>query len=208
MATYGAAMTETTHTTDRATDWNARLAEQLAWHWHEHVRPRLEGMSDEEYLWEPVPGCWSVRQRAKAVTPMAAGGGDVAADFAYPEPDPAPVTTIAWRMAHLLVGVFGERNASHFGGPPVSYESYEWTLHAGEALAALDEVVARWLDGVAALGADGLERPIGPTEGPWAEHTYAELVLHIHREAIHHGAEILLLRDLYRTSHTTAGRIR
>ncbi len=26
----------------------------------------------------------------------------------------------------------------------------------------------------------------------------AELVLHINREAIHHGAEILLLRDLYR----------
>jgi hypothetical protein len=26
----------------------------------------------------------------------------------------------------------------------------------------------------------------------------AELVLHISREAIHHGAEILLLRDLYR----------
>jgi hypothetical protein len=26
----------------------------------------------------------------------------------------------------------------------------------------------------------------------------AELVLHIHREVIHHGAEIALLRDLYR----------
>jgi hypothetical protein len=26
----------------------------------------------------------------------------------------------------------------------------------------------------------------------------AALVLHINREAIHHGAEILLLRDLYR----------
>jgi hypothetical protein len=26
----------------------------------------------------------------------------------------------------------------------------------------------------------------------------AALVLHIHREAIHHGAEVALLRDLYR----------
>ncbi len=26
----------------------------------------------------------------------------------------------------------------------------------------------------------------------------AELVLHIHREVIHHGAEVALLRDLYR----------
>jgi len=27
----------------------------------------------------------------------------------------------------------------------------------------------------------------------------AELVLHINREALHHGAEIALLRDLYRS---------
>jgi hypothetical protein len=27
------------------------------------------------------------------------------------------------------------------------------------------------------------------------------LVLHVHREVIHHGAEILLLRDLYRSTH-------
>jgi hypothetical protein len=33
----------------------------------------------------------------------------------------------------------------------------------------------------------------------------AELVLHLNREAIHHGAEICLLRDLYRTTGA-AGR--
>ena len=48
------------------------------------------------------------------------------------------------------------------------------------------------------LGEDGLARPCGPAEGPYAEASMAELVLHIHREAIHHGAEIALLRDLYR----------
>lgn len=30
----------------------------------------------------------------------------------------------------------------------------------------------------------------------------AGLILHIHREVIHHGAEILLLRDLYRHQPT------
>jgi hypothetical protein len=30
----------------------------------------------------------------------------------------------------------------------------------------------------------------------------AELVLHINREALHHGAEICLLRDLYRATRT------
>jgi hypothetical protein len=178
-------------------DWTTRLVEQLSWHWHEQLRPGLDGLTDHEYLWEPVAGCWSLRPRGGARTALAAGGGDVVADFAFPEPDPAPVTTIAWRMGHLLVGVLGARNAAHFGGPPVSYETYRWTMQADEALAALDGAVSTWLCGVAGLGADGLERPIGPAEGPWAERTYAELVLHIHREVIHHGAEILLLRDLY-----------
>ena len=32
---------------------------------------------------------------------------------------------------------------------------------------------------------------------PFPEASMAALVLHIHREVIHHGAEISLLRDLY-----------
>ena len=47
------------------------------------------------------------------------------------------------------------------------------------------------------LGAEGLARPCGPAEGPWSESFMAELVLHINREILHHGAEIALLRDLY-----------
>jgi hypothetical protein len=54
------------------------------------------------------------------------------------------------------------------------------------------------MKGVRALGADGLSRPCGPAEGPFADASMAELVLHIHREVIHHGGEIALLRDLYR----------
>ena len=69
------------------------------------------------------------------------------------------------------------------------------------ALAALGEANARWAEGVAGLDDDGLERPVGPAEGPFAEAPYADLVLHIHREAIHHGAAILSLRDLNRHRH-------
>jgi hypothetical protein len=35
-------------------------------------------------------------------------------------------------------------------------------------------------------------------EGPYAEKPMATLILHIHREVIHHGAEVALLRRLYR----------
>ncbi len=51
--------------------------------------------------------------------------------------------------------------------------------------------------GVRGLGGDGLSRPCGPAEGPYAGCPMAALVLHIHREVIHHGAEVSLLRDLY-----------
>ncbi|MEZ4728248.1 MAG: hypothetical protein R3E79_14035 [Caldilineaceae bacterium] len=30
------------------------------------VRDRLNGLTDAEYFWEPVAGCWSVRRRAEA----------------------------------------------------------------------------------------------------------------------------------------------
>jgi DinB superfamily len=129
---------------------------------------------------------------------MAAGAGELVADFEMPEPTPPPVTTIAWRLGHVIVGIFGARNAAHFGGPPVDYQTAVWPPYAARALAALDEVYAAWVAGVRGLDEAALARPVGPAEGPFAEYPYAALVLHIHREAIHHLAEVLLLRDLYR----------
>jgi DinB superfamily len=183
-------------------DWNKALAEQLDWQWRSHLRPRLDGLTDEEYFWEPVPGMWSVRPRGTSTAPRAIGTGAYVYEFAWPEPDPVPVTTIAWRLSHIIVGVFGERVGSHFGGPPVSWASYDYPGDAATALARLDEGYAAWLAGVNGLGADGLARPCGPAEGPYADAPLAELVLHINREALHHGAEIALLRDLYRWRST------
>lgn len=69
-------------------EWNPLLREQVDWLWRGVWRPRLEGLTDEQYLCEPVPGAWSVRPRAEAVTPMADGAGEMVIDWAYPEPDP------------------------------------------------------------------------------------------------------------------------
>jgi hypothetical protein len=107
------------------------------------------------------------------------------------------VTTIAWRLAHLIVGVFGARAASHFGGPPADFRSFEYAGSAAGALQQLDQAYAAWMQGAKGLGPDGLGRPCGPAEGPFADYPMAALVLHINREALHHGAEIALLRDLY-----------
>lgn len=175
--------------------WTDQLADQLDWHWRHQLRPRLDGLTDDEYLWEPVPGCWSIRSRVGDSD--GHGGGGHVADFVWPEPVPPPVTTIAWRLAHLIVGVFGARNASHFGGPARDYLTFDYAGTAAEALAQLDEAYVTWAGGVRGLDAEGLTRPCGPAEGPYAEYPMAALVLHINREVIHHGAEISLLRDLY-----------
>ncbi len=185
-------------------DWFAEAQEQLTFHWEHHVRPRLEGLTDEELHWEPVPGCWGVRPRAEATSADAAGSGEWVIDFAVPEPDPAPVTTIAWRLWHVIEGVLGGRASAHFGdGKGIDYAGREYAPDAAGTLAALDDAYERWTSGVRALGADGMARAVGPHEGPFADHPFGTLVLHINRETIHHLAEVLTLRDLYRV---TGGR--
>ncbi len=178
-------------------DWNQQLLDQLDWHWRRQLRPRLEGLSDDEYFWEPGPGCWNVRRRGESTAPIAAGAGEFTIDFAMPGPQPPPLTTIAWRLGHIIVGVLGARLANHFNGPAVDYQSFAYAGTAANALRQLDQAYAAWTDGVRGLGAAGLGRACGPTEGPFAAYPMAVLVLHINREVLHHGAEIALLRDLY-----------
>lgn len=160
------------------------LADQLDFHWSHQLRPRLDGLTDDEYFWQPVPDCWTVHP-------------DGGVDFVYPEPTPTPFTTIAWRLAHVIVGVLAMRSHSHFGGPAADYESWAYATDAATALAQLDTEYQRWTAGVRAMSNDDLNRPCGPAEGPYADYPMSVLVLHINREVIHHGAEIALLRDLY-----------
>jgi uncharacterized protein YndB with AHSA1/START domain len=182
------------------------LHDQLDWHWRAQARPRLDGLTDAEYLWEPAPGTWNLRRRedqAPATVTSRAGAGSWLLDFALPEPEPAPVTSVAWRLGHVVVGVLGARAHAHFGGPPADYDSWTYAGTAGEALAQLDSVYEAWSTGVRSLSAEALARPVGPAEGPWAEHPMLALVLHINRETIHHLAEVALLRDLWANRDAT-----
>ena len=53
----------------------------------QRTRARVEGLTDEEYLWEPADGCWTIRQRPD---------GSWMADWPLPRPEPEPFTTLAW----------------------------------------------------------------------------------------------------------------
>ncbi|MGW5241976.1 DinB family protein [Monashia sp. NPDC004114] len=187
----------TAATTSRTLPWSSILVDQIDWHWTNQLRPRLDGLTDDEYFWRPTPGAWTVHPRGEGGTQTVGGSGDFTVDFEYPQPEPAPVTTIAWRLAHIIVGVLAMRVHSHFDGPAVDYDTFAYAGTADEALAQLDEAYAAWIAGVKSWGETGLADPCGPAEGPFAEFSHAELVMHINRELIHHGAEIALLRDLW-----------
>jgi DinB superfamily len=177
-------------------DWNQTLREQWEFHWNHQLRPRLDGLTDDEYFWSPVPDAWSVRPRGSGTAPVQGGTGDFTIDYAFPEPVPAPFTTIAWQLGHVIVGVLAARNASHFGAPPASYFDWDYAGSAATALGQLEAELDVWTSGVRDLGEAGLRVPAGPTE-PYPDAPMAALVLHIHRELIHHLSEVCLLRDLY-----------
>ncbi|MUL40880.1 DinB family protein [Streptomonospora sp. PA3] len=174
-----------------APEWGAEILGQLEQHWTEAMRPRLQGLDDDEYFWEPVEGCWSVRPRPD---------GSFAADFAWPEPDPPPVTTIAWRLSHIIVGVLETRIDHHFGDRTLSRENALLPGSAEAALDRLERAYHRWCAHLRRLGDAEFAAPVGAAEPPqWSHLPFAALALHVNREIIHHHAEVALLRDLYRS---------
>lgn len=192
--------------------WPALLLDQLTFHWDVVLRPRPASLTDDEYWWEPVPDCWSLRPRSKATAAHGdgdgvPGGGGLVIDGVVPEPDPPPVTTIAWRLGHVVVDVLGRRNELHFGGPPADRATWPYASTAAAALAQLDDAYALWLEGVRSLDEAALQQLIGDREPGWEPFPYAALVLHITREVVHHGAEISLLRDLHQRERGRAGEI-
>ncbi|GAB6904127.1 DinB family protein [Kineosporia succinea] len=181
--------------------WTQTLLSQWTWHWDHQLQQRLEGLTDEEYTWEPVPGAWNVRPRDPSSAEEQFGAGDFVIDWTFPNPEPAPFTTIAWRLAHVVVGVLAMRNATHFGAPEADHGTWSYPGGGAAALGQLDEQLAVWTRGVRGLSEEELRTPVGEKEPAFPDLTTADLVLHIHRELIHHLSEVCLLRDLYLHQH-------
>ena len=175
-------------------DWNGEVVEQIDTHWRTRLRPRLDGLTDDEYFWEPVDGCWTVSRRGQSSAQQSFGAGEFTWDYGDNH-DPEPVTTIAWRLAHLTVGL-AQSIGRRFGGPEADYDTFEFAGTADKALQQLDDNVAAWIDEVRRLGEEGLSRPQGWPPA-FADAPMARLILYSNVELVHHGAEICLLRDLY-----------
>lgn len=151
---------------------------------------RFKGLTDEEYFWEPVEGCWSVRKTDEGYI----------ADWEWPAPDPPPVTTIAWRLVHIISML------TEHGLRPVAFEGGEanWIAptvipaSANAALFHVDRAIEAWKRDLTSMDDERLWEPMGPEAGQYGEDPVAGFVEHIHDEFIHHTAEVALLRDLYR----------
>ena len=168
----------------------SQLQSQLDWYWEAMLRPRLEGTTDDEYFWEPAPHCWTVRS--------VAGGRYRPDGLEDAEPSPPPFTTMAWRMCHIWF-VFAERANHHFGDRSVTPDTIEWPGTAEDAIGFMEKGYSEWSSGLASLDDHALEeRREGPPGTLDGQFPFAEVILHVNREVIHHGAEVAVLRDLFR----------
>ncbi|HEX3605042.1 MAG TPA: DinB family protein [Candidatus Dormibacteraeota bacterium] len=160
------------------------------------LRERLDGLTDAEYLWEPVDGCWNVRPRASALGDRPEGGGEWRFDHSDDQPAPAPFTTIAWRLMHLTdcIGAYHLFLWTDQQEPPDNWLEVAPAADAGIAL--WDHHATAFLDALAGEDDASLARPV---RIPWwpAEVPRWQVVANVVAEATHHGAEIGVIRDLY-----------
>jgi hypothetical protein len=137
------------------------------------VLETIEGLTEDEFFWEPAAGCWSIR-------PDPAGG--YAQDW-MPSPPVAPFTTIAWRLAHI-----GQSLASHarrlFHRGDFSYDTYRPAGTVEGERSFLEDSFRSWRDGI-----DGSGEALTPE-------LVAE-VLSFNHHHLSHASEVSAIRQLY-----------
>lgn len=167
------------------------------------------GLMDDELLWEPMSGCWTVRpvEESQTATPFVVGAW--VADFdAALAPATEPLTSIAWLFWH--VGSMPGRTAQldFLGGAHTAASGWTSPYIAAHPIfttaeAAVGTMRAGWRELGAALRSasdEQLEQPVRfwGYGGPGPKGTGAQVVALMLNEVSHHGTQIGVLRDLYR----------
>ncbi|HEY1574256.1 MAG TPA: DinB family protein [Pseudonocardiaceae bacterium] len=172
------------------------------------VRIPVAPMADDEYLWEPVAGCWSIRRRTEQPGPGAtvlAGAGEWRRDGGPPPARP-PVTTIAWRLAHLAE-MLSMRADHRTGTHSSTLDTYHHHGDAKGGIAAFSDGAVAWRQVLVGMADDELDA-VGVSTYPYGsdpEDPFVQTAWWMNQELLHHGAEIALLRDLYRDARTASG---
>jgi hypothetical protein len=179
-------------------DGSDALIEGRLQHAFTRTRTILEGLTDDEFFWEPVERCWSVRPHAEVA--HAWGAGEWRCEDVWPAPEPPPITTIGWRLVHLAAWTDIYRSFAFEDGTE-SLLQMDVPGTATVAVAWLELAQDRFVDALARRIPRAFDE-LRPAH--WGElMPLSSLVGIIELEHIHHGAEISLLRDLHRGSAQT-----
>jgi hypothetical protein len=206
----------------------AELLEKQLTYVHDFARNLFADLTDEEYFWEPVPGCWSVRQNDGTNPPELPGLLGVPEGGPRPNTRPwycehgwvwkgprdagwvdtggdSPVTTIAWLMTHMShcqivyhQDIFNSGTRRFDDLVPTS---------AAEAIAMYEEGASLLIESLQELDDEQLLRaPANPQppeirQSPFGlngEPLWELFVAPISIHTMHHAAEVGRMRDLHR----------
>jgi hypothetical protein len=160
------------------------LAVQMDEAWDPLSR-RLSGVTDEEFMWEPVPGCWTVRQLET---------GRWLPDYLDKPGEPPPFTTLGWRILHLASCKLMYHEYA-FGPGRLSWDELDYPHSAAAAVEWLSEGHERLRSTLDSLKDEDLDTMRLTNWGEkWPTwRIFWTMISH----DLHHGAEIGCLRDLY-----------
>ena len=163
-----------------------RLAELLAVNARgmlEVLQARVADLGDDEMAWAPTDDVLRMGEPAPRVT--------------HYDGEPSPVATIGWRLEHIATGLTEARVplwlSVDAAVPPVPAHDTADAMRAW-----LADASAWFCSFVASIDDAHLEEPLGSVAGQWGDSARAGFVSHLTNEAIHHGAEVGVLRDLWR----------
>jgi hypothetical protein len=149
------------------------------------LRARLEGLTDDEFFWEPIAGCWTIHQDR---------AGHWTYHYAIPDPKPAPVTSIGWQVIHLATTKVMYHEYA-YGPARLTFPEIVIPHTAAGAIALLGDG-QRQLEGALAQLTD--EQLDEPRKTNWGELWPAWRIFWTMADHdAFHGGTIGVLRDLY-----------
>jgi len=154
---------------------------------YSRLRSRLDGLSDDEFFWQPVPNSWTIYQDPHT--------GRWTYHYAIPDPVPAPVTTIGWQLVHVAACKVMYHEWA-FGEAKLTFPDLDIPESANGAIALLEHGQYLLRQDLAQLDEAELDHQ---KKTNWGELWPAWRIFWamLDHDALHGGA-IGHLRDLYR----------
>ena len=160
------------------------------------IEPNLAGLTDAEYFWEPMPGCWGVRRRGDIRSSGCWGRGEWAVETSLDGSTAPSTTTIGWRLMHAY-DCTNDFTSRAFGEGGRDWNTIEVPGTASGAVELMTDAVRGLQNRLASATDDVLVAAVDDDfhKPRWLLLDKALL------EAIHHCAEVGVLRSVFHATH-------